>query len=132
MTEPNINSDQATSLPIDSAAIDHRVRELRAAIGDLAMAVDTHKTKVAGGVGGGVFLFMLAGLATYDLVNGKAGLWLSLGITRDLLLWLAMGLGLAALVAFAYALRLEKNRDHERDEKLQAMEQELQRLLHRQ
>src|SRR5947207_9317540 len=93
MAEPSPNPSLHESAASALATNEKQVAELRARIGDLAMEVDTDKAKIAGCVGGGVFLFMLAALAAYDLLTGKSGLWLSIGVTRELLLWVAIGFG---------------------------------------
>jgi hypothetical protein len=129
MTEPSPKpADQQSARPALTTT-EKRVADLRSAIGDLAMEVDAHKAKIAGCVGGGVFLFMLAALAAYDLLKGNSGLWLAVGVTKDLLGWVASGLGLLALAAFAYALRLEKGRDTRRENRMQELELELEQLL---
>ena len=48
-----------------------------------------------------LFALLLGGLAAYDLINGKAGIYQPLGITPDLLKWVAWGgiaIGVAALL----------------------------------
>jgi hypothetical protein len=129
MTEASPNPPYQEVTASASQTHEKRIAELRATIGDLAMEVDAHKAKIAGCVGGGVFLFLLAALAAYDLLTGHSGLWLSVGVGKDLLLWVAMGFGLLAFVAFAGALWLEKRRDRGRDQRMLELEQELERLL---
>src|SRR6185503_176251 len=71
--------------------LDSRLKNLRSGISDLAYQIDTYRSKTAAALGAGVFLSFLATLAAYDLVTGKGGVWLALGITRETLVWLARG-----------------------------------------
>lgn len=127
MPEPNSGAPHSTELEAES--LEKRVSQLRSKIGDLAIEIDAYKANIARCAGGGVFLFALAGLATYDLLTGKSGLWLSIGVTHENLLWLAIGLGVASIAAFAYALILDKKRDTVRENQLAALERELEQLV---
>jgi hypothetical protein len=129
MPEPNSGAPHSIELEADS--LEERVSHLRSKISDLAIEIDAYKANIARCAGGGVFLFALAGLATYDLLTGKSGLWLSIGVTHENLLWLAIGLGVASIAAFAYALILDKKRDTARDHQMAALENELEQLLNR-
>jgi hypothetical protein len=131
MTEQSGNQTDLQSTQFEVKAIENRVNELRATIRDLAVEVDAHRANIARCAGGGVFLFSLAALATYDLLTGKSGLWLSIGVTQANLFWVAIALGGVSLAAFAYALILDKKRDYRRENRMAKLEQELEQLLHR-
>jgi hypothetical protein len=131
MTEPSPNQANQQATLFELETIENRVNELRARISDLAVEIDAHKARIARSVGGGVFLFSLAALATYDLLTGNSGLWLSIGVTQATLLWLAIGLGGVSLAAFAYALLLDKKRDTTRENRMVELDQELEQLLNR-
>jgi hypothetical protein len=126
---PEPNSGAPHSAPLEADSPEMRVSQLRSKISDLAIEIDAYKANIARCAGGGVFLFALAGLATYDLLTGKSGLWLSIGVTHENLLLLAIGLGVAAIAAFAYALILDKKRDTARENHMAALEHELEQLL---
>jgi hypothetical protein len=131
MTEQNSKPTDLQSPQFEVKTIENRVNELRAKISDLAVEVDAHRANIARCVGGGVFLFSLAALAAYDLLTGKSGLWLSIGVTQANLLWVAIALGGVSLAAFAYALMLDKKRDYRRENRMAELEQELEQLLKR-
>lgn len=115
----------------ESRSIDHRIRELRSQISDLGSEMDAHKTKVAGAMGGGVFLGMLGLLAGYDLLTGKAGVWQSVGLTSEYLQWLAIGLGVAALFCLVKGVSLQRRRDTVREARVKELQREMERLLAR-
>jgi hypothetical protein len=125
MPEPN------SGAPLAADSLEKQANQLRSKISDLAIEVDAYQANIARCAGGGVFLFALAGLATYDLLTGKSGLWLSIGVTQENLLWLAIGLGVASVAAFAYALMLDKKRDMVRESQMAELERELEQLLDR-
>ena len=129
MTQPDTPSppDLLSGLELDQ--IESQIAELRNQIGDLGSAIDTFKAKKGGAIGGGVFLMLLALIAIYDVRNGKANLWLAVGISGGLLKYIAGGFVIAALAAFALAVGLEKNRDHLREAKLAELQQQLETLL---
>lgn len=79
-------------------------------------------------MGLGVFLLLLAALAAYDLLKGKAGVWASIGITRDMLSWMAYGLGAAAVLLILLALRQRGRRDRSREAELAELQEEYARL----
>jgi hypothetical protein len=120
-------SGESPSTPPDKA--DQRMMELRGRISDLGFEMDAEKTGAAGMMGLGVFLFLLAALAAYDLLTGKAGVWASIGITRDTLSWIAYGLGAAAVLLVVLALRQRGRRDRVREAELVELQEEYARLL---
>jgi hypothetical protein len=126
---PETMSGASPATQTEAGNLENRVNELRSKISDLAVEVDAYKANIARCAGGGVFLFALAGLATYDLLTGKSGLWLSVGVTHENLLWLAIGLGVAAVAAFACALFLDKKRDTVRENQMAELERQLEQLL---
>jgi hypothetical protein len=129
MTEQSPNPGELHSTSPEENTLENRISDLRSKISDLAVEIDTHKANIARCAGGGVFLFALAALATYDLLTGKSGLWLSIGVTHENLLWLAIGLGGSSIAAFAFALILEKKRDTVRENHIAELERELEQLL---
>lgn len=124
---PNPDESQFTQSEIDIS--NQRIREVRSKLRDLAIEIDAHKANVARCAGGGVFLFALGALATYDLVTGNSGLWLSIGVTHDNLLWLAIGLGVGSLAAFIFAIILDKKHDTVSEKRMAELERELDLLL---
>jgi hypothetical protein len=129
MTEQSLNTGESPSTPPEDNTLEHQIRDLRSKISDLAVEVDTHKANIARCAGGGVFLFALAALAAYDLFTGKSGLWLSVGVTHKNLLWVGIGLGVAAMAAFTCALILDKKRDTVRENQMAELGTELEQLL---
>lgn len=122
-------SKEATGRPAD---LDKQIVELRGRISDLGFEMDAGKAVGGLMMGGGVFLLLLGGLGVYDLLNGKAGIYQPLGITRDLLQWIAWGccgLGVAAIVQ---TLMRRRRRDHSRETELARLEEEYDRLKQRQ
>ena len=80
-------------------------------------------------MGGGVFLILLAALAGYDLLTGKAGIWLAIGITQDKLKLAAYGCGGVGIALIAQAIIRRLRRDRRREVALEALGQEYSRLL---
>lgn len=113
-------------------AMDKRMTELRGRISDLGYEMDAGKAGIAGMMGLGVFLFLLAALAAYDLLTGKAGVWASIGVTRDMLSWMAYGLGAVAGLLVVLALRRRLRPDRAREAELAELEEEYARLRERQ
>jgi len=109
--------------------LDARIKSLRSEISDLSHEIDSHKAKTAGAIGAGVFLFLLAALAGYDIVSGKSGVWSHVGITAEILKWIAIGLGSAAILLCAVAFIRVKRRNLDRDYRLELMEEEYAELL---
>ncbi len=110
---------------------DDALKTLRSNISDLSHQIDSYKTKTAAAIGGGVFLLLLALLATCDLVAGHSGVWLNVGITRENLIWIAIVLGSGAIILLAIGLVLIERRDVELDHRLEQMEEEYAELLER-
>jgi hypothetical protein len=104
--------------------VDKRLLELRGRISDLGFEMDAEKAGAAAMMGLGVFLLLLAGLAAYDLLKGKAGVWASIGITRDTLWWVAYGFGAVAVLLIGLALKRRLRRDHAREAELARLEEE--------
>ncbi|HKP85492.1 MAG TPA: hypothetical protein VJZ26_05315 [Blastocatellia bacterium] len=125
------NRNNIAAAPDEPSSIEQRIVEVRARISDLGFEIDSEKTGAALAMGGGVFMILLAALAYYDLVSGKAGIWLAVGITRDTLEWIAYVCGItgAALMGLAIARRLRRDRSPEVE--LIEMEQEYARLIDR-
>lgn len=135
--EANVNEAErreavAAAPETQEQAVARRIRQLRSQISDVGSDIDTRKTKVAAAFGGGVFLALLALLAAYDLYTGKAGLWLSVGVTTTNLQWFAMGLALLALVCFVKGIGWQRAPDKETAARLEELQRELERHLARQ
>ena len=111
--------------------LDSRLKNLRSGISDLAYQIDTYRSKTAAALGAGVFLSFLATLAAYDLVTGKGGVWLALGITRETLVWLARGVGVTAVILLMVGFRRVRLTDAGVRERLDLMEREYSELLER-
>jgi hypothetical protein len=111
--------------------IEDRLARLRSEISDEGHALDAYKAKTAAAMGGGCFLFLLAMLAIYDLYAGKTGVWLSVGITRDLLTWVGGALAAVSLALLALALLRQRRRDRTREARLAELELEYADLLDR-
>ena len=113
---------QANQEPPDG--VDKRLLELRGRISDLGFEMDAEKAGAAGMMGLGVFLLLLAALAAYDLLTGKAGVWAAIDITRDTLSWMAYGFGAAAVLLIGLALKRRLRRDRAREAELAKLEEE--------
>ena len=100
------------------------IRALRESISDVGHQIDSHKTKVAGALGGAVFTLLLALGAFYDLAAGKSGVWLTLGITRENLVWIAIALALGSLLLFAKGFVMVRGRNRQLVETLDRMERD--------
>lgn len=115
------NSDQPDEL-------EKRLVELRGRISDLGYEADAGKAVDGLMMGGGLFVLLLGLLAAYDLLNGRAGIYAPLGITRDLLQWIAWsGVGLGALAILRTVTR-RRRRDRSREAELASLEEEYARL----
>ena len=111
-----------------SDELEKRLTELRGRISDLGYEADAAKATNGLMMGGGVFVLLLGLLAAYDLINGRSGIYAPLGITRDLLQWVAWGgiaLGAAALLR---TVTRHHRRDRAREAELAALEEEYARL----
>jgi len=108
--------------------LEKRLLELRGRISDLGYETDAGKATDGLMMGGGVFLLLLGLLAAYDLFNGKTNIYAPLGITRDLLQWIAWGgIGLGALAILRTVVR-RRQRDRSREAELAILEEEYARL----
>ena len=116
-----------STTPDDDRA-DRRLIELRGRISDLGYEADAGRATDGLMMGGGVFLLLLGLLAAYDLLNGKAGIYAPLGVTRDTLQWVAWGCGGVGAVFILRVLMSRRRRDHSRDAELAALEEEYARL----
>ena len=113
----------------DHDSVESRLVQLRSNISDLGHAIDLYKAKTGAALGAGVFLLLLAAGATYDLIAGKGKAWFALGIARDTLVLIAVGLAVAALIFLGIALVRVKRRDTGLDTQLDEMEREYADLL---
>jgi hypothetical protein len=118
----------AFSMPY-SDSVEARLVQLRSNISDLGHAIDLYKAKTGAALGAGVFLLLLAAGAAYDLIADKGKAWLALGIARDTLALIAVGLAVAALIFLGIALVRMKRRDTGLDTQLDEMEREYADLL---
>ncbi|HEX8090458.1 MAG TPA: hypothetical protein VF762_16485 [Blastocatellia bacterium] len=117
--------------PEELSSIDRQLIEVRSQISDLGYELDLHKAGIAASMGGGLFLLLLAAGAGYDLMTGKAGVWSPVGVTQDLLLFIAWGLGGAGAVLLARGVVRQRGRDRNREALLAELEQQYSRLLDR-
>jgi hypothetical protein len=108
---------------------DAELQNLRSKISDLGSKIDARKTKTAGALGGGVFALLLAAGAAYDLIAGKSGVWLTLGITRESLIWAVCVLGAASFLMLSVGIVLIRTRDRGLSETLEELEQEYAALI---
>jgi hypothetical protein len=123
-TEPS-----ATAAP--SGELEKQMTELRGRISDIGYEIDTSKAMAGYMMGGGVFLLLLAGLAAYDLLNGKAGIYQPLGITRDMLKWIAWGCTGSGVAAILQTVMHRRRRDRARENELAGLEEDYARLKER-
>jgi len=123
------NQSETEIAPDESSSTEKHIIEVRAAISDLGFELDAEKAGLGVAMGAGVFLILLAALAGYDLMTGKAGVWIAVGITRDTLNLIAYGCGGVGLALIAYALSRRLRRDRKREAELNKLEQEYSRLL---
>jgi len=111
------------------AAIDAQLKNLRSSISDLGHQIDSYKAKSAAAAGAGVFLLLLAALATYDLSTGKSEVWGVQGLSREILVGIAIAFGGGAIILLVYAFTRITRRDHNLDARLDLMEQEYAELV---
>ena len=121
----------AEGAPARSDSIDKQLTHLRAQISDLGFELDSHKKSIAVSMGIGVFLLLLAAIAGYDLYNGKAGIWSPLGVSRDLLLFIAWGLGAVGVILLIQGFIQQQRRDRKPEARLAELEGEYSQLLER-
>lgn len=117
--------------PEELSSIDRQLIEVRAQISDLGYEADLYKAGVAASMGGGLFLLLLAAGAGYDLMTGKAGIWSPVGVTHDLLRFIAWGLGAAGAMLLIRGIARQRSRDLKREAQLAELEQQYSRLLDR-
>jgi hypothetical protein len=117
------------SRPESAESIDAQLTNLRASISDLAHQIDLYKMKTGAALGGGVFMLFLAAGAAYDLSAGKAAAWSMVGLTRQTLISIAIGLAVGSILLLAIGLVRVSRRDGNLDIKLDQMEQEYAELL---
>ena len=112
-----------------SDSVEARLAQLRSNISDLGHAIDLYKAKTGAALGAGVFFLLLAAGAAYDLIADKGKAWLALGIARDTLALIAVGLAVAALILLGITVVRVKRRDTGLDTQLDEMEREYADLL---
>jgi hypothetical protein len=117
--------------PDDVEFLEAQLKKMRLSISDLGYQVDSYKTKTAAALGGGVFLLLLAAGAVYDLVAGKVGMWLTLGATRETLVWITSGLGAGATILLVFGFRRVQRSEISAKARLEELEQEYADLLER-
>jgi hypothetical protein len=110
-------------------SIDAQLIDLRSTISDLAHQIDSYKMKTGAALGGGLFVLLLAAGAAYDLIAGKAASWSMVGVTRQTLIAIAIGLTVGAILLLAIGLVLVRRRDAGLDIKLDRIEREYAELL---
>jgi hypothetical protein len=111
--------------------LEAQLRIMRSSISDLGYQLDSYKTKTAAALGGGVFLLLLAAGAAYDLVAGKVGMWLTLGATRESLVWITCGLGAGATILLVFGFLRVRRSEISAKARLEELEQEYANLLER-
>jgi hypothetical protein len=116
-------TSETQNLPGPADELEKRLVELRGRISDIGYEMDAGKAVIGMMMGGGVFLLLLAGLAAYDLLNGKAGIYAPLGVTHDMLKWIAWGGAGVGLAAILRAV-MRHSRDRSRETKLAELEEE--------
>ena len=117
--------------PDDVEFLEAQLKKMRSSISDLGYQLDSYKTKTAAALGGGVFLLLLAAGAAYDLIAGKVGMWLTLGVTRETLVWITSGLGAGATILLVFGFRRVQRSEVSAKARLEELEQEYADLLER-
>jgi hypothetical protein len=107
------------------------LKDLRSRISDLGHEIDARKAAVARSMGGAVILLMLAAGAAYDLITNNATLLVKFNVTRQTLIRIALGCGLAGLALVGHAVARSKLSDQSRDAELARLEQEYADLIER-
>jgi len=108
----------------DSQAIATLRRDIR----DLGHKLDSYNARMAGAMGAGVFLLLLALGGAYDLINHNTSIRGAIGVSEAAFRGLVIALGLGGAVLILLGLRLRWRRDREQETMLAGMEQELARL----
>jgi hypothetical protein len=111
--------------------VDAQLKNLRSSISDLGYEVDSYKTKTAAALGSGVFLLLLAAGSAYDLIFGRGGVWLMVGLDRATLIWITCGLGSIAAILLLLGFRRLRHPDIGVRTKLDQMEQQYAELVER-
>jgi hypothetical protein len=119
---PNPSNNKSSE---DLQFLETRIKSLSSQISDEGHVLDRYKTGTALLMGAGVFLLLLAAGSAYDLVSGKTAVWLSLGISKDILLFASALLGLVGLFAVVKGALRQRKRDVGREAQLARLEQEL-------
>jgi hypothetical protein len=122
---------ETENLPDQPDELEKRLVEVRGRISDMGYEIDAGKAMAGYMMGGGVFLLLLGVLAAYDLLNGKAGIYQPLGITREMLKWIAWGCGGIGATAILQTL-VRRPRHRSREIELAGFEEEYARLKERQ
>jgi hypothetical protein len=78
-----------------------------------------------------VFLMLLAAGAGYDLLTSNGGVWLSVGLDHQQLVWLSGTLAVVALVLLVTGFVRLRRRDDEAQSRLDQMERQYSELLER-
>ena len=120
---------ESMSDPDTGKSLDAQLKNLRSGILDLGYEIDAYKTRTAAALGAGVFLLLLGAGAAYDLVASKVGMWSTLGVTREELIWITIGLGGAATILLASGFRRARGPDVSLRARLEQMELEYAELL---
>jgi hypothetical protein len=103
-----------------------KVQKLQSQIRQLGRQLDQQRAGAAAALGFGVFTWLLALGALYDLLAGNTAVWLHLGITRAALTCMAAGLGLIGALSLATAI---KRLDQPRQAELAELERQLEQAL---
>jgi hypothetical protein len=98
---------------------------LRDSIRQLGDSVDSYKAGTAGAMGAGVFLLLLALGGAYDLINHNTSISSAIGISQNVFRGLVVALGIGGAALLLLGLVRQHLRDHDREEQLASMEQEL-------
>ena len=111
--------------------VDAELQKLRSNISDLGYEIDSYKTKTAASLGGGVFLMLLAAGAGYDLLTRNGGIWLSVGLDHQQLVWLSGTFAVVALILLVIGFVRLRRRDYEAQSRLDQMARQYAELVER-
>lgn len=111
--------------------VDAQLKSLRSSISDLGYQVDSYKTRTAAALGAGVFLLLLAALSAYDLIVGRGGVWLMVGLNRATLIWITSGLGSCATILLLLGFHRLSRSDIGARARLDQMERQYAELVER-
>jgi hypothetical protein len=121
-------SGSTTETNPEAASAD-RERYLRQRISETGDQIDSDKALTGSALGGCVFTALLAALAIYDLMTGKAGVWQAIGVSPGMLLLVAWLMGSISLLLLGLGPLRLKRRDRRRELLLVQLEEELADLL---